>query len=47
MKRVAVLFAVMGAMTAVVPTAAPAATSGLGGGGGGNDLCLVLAYRLC
>jgi hypothetical protein len=45
MKRVAALFAVMGAMTAVVPTAAPAATTS--GGLEGSGLCLVLAYRLC
>ncbi|CAA9496810.1 MAG: hypothetical protein AVDCRST_MAG85-1517 [uncultured Solirubrobacteraceae bacterium] len=45
MKRVAALFAVMGAMTAVVPTAAPAATTT--GVLEENGLCLVFAYRLC
>ena len=41
MKRIAALFAVMGAMTAVVPAAAPAATSV---GGGSGDLCLILRF---
>ena len=44
MKRIAALFAVMGAMTAVVPASAPASEADRGEG----DLCLtVLALRLC
>lgn len=43
MKRVAALFAVMSAMTAVVPATAPAAT----GVAEDKGLCLVLAVRIC
>jgi hypothetical protein len=44
MKRMAALLAVMGAMTAVVPAAAPAATAT---SSSGDAKCLVLVLRLC
>ena len=44
MKRMAALFAVIGALTAVVPATAPAATASSGKDGG---LCLLLAVRIC
>jgi len=50
MKRMAALLAVMGAMTGVVPAAAPAATtSGVGDSAGGicQSLGLGLATRIC
>ncbi len=44
MKRMAALFAVLGALTAVAPAQAPAATIGTGAEDG---LCLVLMLRFC